>query len=180
MRILAVLTAAVGLIFTCAGAYAQDQAGTSGWFTIGGGFAGGEIDLPCAPGQSRDDCRENGVFGSLSAALTLGSETMLRFRTTGLLEQQSGSDDEDPQELALTIGTRMGAGSPWAVFLGGSRILHPDDDYPGREDGVALEFVFAPKAAGRTSGFEMGIHLFKSRDIEGGGMLFGARFGRLD
>lgn len=179
MRYLMVVIVALCAIGSPLSAVAQETNGGSGWITIGGGFAGGEIDLPCADGQPREECREDGLFGALSAALTLGSETMLRFRTTGLLEQQAGSDDEDPQELALTIGTRLGPSSPWAAFIGGSRILHPDDDYPGREDGVALEFVFAPRAPGSTAGFEMGIHLFKSRDIEGGGMLFAARFGRL-
>lgn len=182
MRCLMFLIAAALACGTPLNVHAQDDADGSGWFTLGGGFAGGDIDLPCDAGQSREQCGESGLLPAVTLAGTLGSKTLIRFRSTWLLEGE-GSDsdrDDDPQELALTVGTRMGPSSPWAVLIGGSRILHPDDDYPGREDGVALEFVFAPRAAKRTSGFEMGIHLFKSRDIEGGGMLFAARFGRLD
>lgn len=183
MRYLIFVVTLLGMLAMPGLSYAEDNAGARGWFSLGGGFAGGDIDLPCAEGQPAHECSEDGILPSLTLAATLGTDTLIRFRSTWLLEDEGNdsnpADKDDPQELALTIGSRLG-NSPWAMLIGAGRVLHPDDDYPGREDGVALEFVFAPRAAKRTSGFEMGIHFFKSRDLEGGGIQFAARFGRLD
>lgn len=147
------------------------------WLSLGAGLAGGNVDLPCNPAAGNDECEEDGTLPTLTAALTMGRDQALRLRVTDYAEAQT---EDTPRELALSIGTRLSDGGSWLAFIGGSRILHPDDDFEGRADGVNLELVYAPVHSGRSPlGFEFGLHYHRSKDVAGGGLMLGLRFGRL-
>ena len=145
MRSISSIALALSLATAASAALAEDNSGLSGWFSVGGGFVIGEIDLPCAAGQSRDDCKESGTLPTTLVAATVGKQTLLRFRynSVGELDGANSANFPDPTEMSLSVGSRLG-NSPWAALIGAGRILHPDDDYPGREDGVSAELLFAP------------------------------------
>lgn len=182
MRIITGLLLAAGCCVASASAFAADKASASGWITLGGGFVTGEIDLPCNANQSRNQCKEDGTLPTTLVAATIGKQTLLRFRynSVGELDGANSANFPDPTEMSLSLGSRLGNNAPWIALIGAGRILHPDDDYPGREDGVSAELLFAPIGSDNPFGFEMGIYGFKSRDIEAIGMSFAMRLGSLD
>ena len=145
------------------------------WIGIGTGFATGSVDTECSASSNNKDCSESGFFQTYGANLTLAARrTALRFRWVQSEERHASPK---PYELALLAGTQLGR-SPWYMFLGTSRVLHPDDNHPNEARAFAYEVVLAPHSDG-ASGFELSFQGGYGNEIQYFALSLGLRFGAL-
>jgi len=145
------------------------------WIGIGTGAGTGVVDTECSGSANTKDCTESGFFQTYGANLTLAARrTALRVRWVQSEERHASPK---PYELAALAGTQLGR-SPWYMFLGASRILHPDDNHPNEARAFAYEVVLAPHSDG-ASGFELSFQGGYGSEIQYFALSLGLRFGAL-
>jgi hypothetical protein len=147
------------------------------WLGVGAGVAYGAVDIPCQSNSFGDDCREEGVFNSYTANITVtGRDGALRLR--GLRQADKGDDSRTPYETAALIGTRFGR-SDWYGLAGYGRIRHADDQFTEeRAGGFAWEILFAPSSESLT-GLELSFQGNAGEDVDFVGFNIGMRVGAL-